>query len=293
LLTQSGIYLISRNKNISASLNDFLVITLHSPSSSTTALILKNSAEHQADFLNQLDTIYKKYSSLEDVDPNLIQCKVFGTGNKFTPFLATLKLWLNKNGIPVIATDLGRPFPGELVLEGASGRVRIKYQVGTEETPSSILSTGTARNRAQSQATTEPVLVLSRSQVIRTLSRQAIEEDPQWEASCPDKLDSTSLSLFLKKNHWSAVIVSNELKSDSKLMDQILDFATNHPKVCMAWIGAELPDLKKESKRFRLLPPLEPVLIPHFKKILKQSIQASTLSETSETLSFPKRKAKS
>lgn len=289
-LSQSGIYLISGNKNVSTSVEDFLVITLHSPSSSTTALILKSTVEHQIDFINQMDTIYQKYSSLEDVDPNLIQSKVFGAADKFTSLLATLKGWLNRNHIPVVASDFGRALPGELIVEGASGRIRLQYHSGSWSKLSSILSTGTARNRSNSAPTSHHVLVLSNNPLVRTLARQSIEEEPNWSASCPENLDDSSISKTLKTGHWSAVIVSDELKNQNKLMDRLLEFGEAHPKLPMAWIGAKLPGSKKEGGRFRLLPPLEPFLIPHFKKILKESIQNSNLSETSETLTFLKRK---
>lgn len=290
LLTQSGVYLLTRPRKVSVSLEDFLVITLHSPSSSSTALILQSVVEHRNDFLNQLDSIHQKYSSLSDVDPNLIQSKIFGTGDRFSTSLSTLRSWLKKNHIPVIASDLGRALPGELILESASGRVGIQYKRSMLETFGSLLSTGTARNRAETPSILHRVLVLSNSPVIETLAQQSIEEEPQWSASCPENLDESTVALTLAEGSWSAVIISDELKTEMKLMNQMIEYAKAHSSVPVAWIGAELPHWKKEITRLRLLPPLEPFLIPHFKRILKQSILDLSLTETSETLNFPSRR---
>jgi len=289
-LSQSGAYLLSRDKKVSVSLEDFLVITLHSPSSSSTALILQGPGEHRTDFLSHLDKIYEKYTSLSDVDANLIQSKVFGAGNRFSVLLTTLKSWLNRNHIPVVASDLGRALPGDLVLEGASGRIGIQYRKSDWSQLGSLLSTGTARNRSQAKTPLHQVLVLSKSPVVRTLAQQSIEEESEWSASCPDSLDEANLSAFLAKTTWAAVIISDELKTETKIMNQVLKYSGAHPTVSFGWIGAELPDWKKNFSKLSLLPPLEPFLIPHFKKILKQSILDSSLSETSETLAFSKRK---
>ncbi len=288
-LAQSGVYLISRDKKVSVSLEDFLVITLHSPSSTSTALILQSAGEHRADFLNQLDKVYEKYASLSDVDSNLIQGKVFGAGNRFSLLLTTLRSWLKRNHIPVVASDLGRALPGELVLDGSSGRIGIQYRKNDWDQGGSLLSTGTARNRSYQSPSSHQVLVLSKSSVVRTLAQQSIEEEAQWSASCPESLDDTTLST-LAKTKWSAIILSDELKTENKIMNTLVKYSEANPNVPMAWIGAELPSWKNEISRLRLLPPLEPFLIPHFKRILKQSMLDSSMSETSETLNFSKRK---
>ncbi|NBX75468.1 MAG: hypothetical protein EBQ92_02860 [Proteobacteria bacterium] len=288
-LSQSGVYLLSRDKKVSVSLEDFLVITLHSPSSTSTALILQSTAEHRADFLNQLDKIYEKYSSLSDVDSNLIQSKVFGAGNRFSILLTTLKSWLKRNHIPVVASDLGRALPGELVLEGASGRIGIQYRKNDLEQWGSLLSTGTARDRSSSSASLHQVLVLSKNPVVRTLAQQSIEEESQWSASCPESLGDSTFS-NLTKTKWAAVVISDELKTENKMMNSLVKYSEANPNVPIAWIGGELPSWKNEISRLRLLPPMEPFLIPHFKRILKQSILDSSLSETSETFTFSKRK---
>jgi hypothetical protein len=288
-LAQSGVYLISRDKKVSVSLEDFLVITLHSPSSTSTALILQSAGEHRSDFLNQLDKVYEKYASLSDVDSNLIQGKVFGAGNRFSLLLTTLRSWLKRNHIPVVASDLGRALPGELVLDGSSGRIGIQYRKNDWDQGGSLLSTGTARNRSYQSPSSHQVLVLSKSSVVRTLAQQSIEEEAQWSASCPESLDDTTLST-LAKTKWSAIILSDELKTENKIMNALVKYSEANPTVPMAWIGGELPSWKNEISRLRLLPPLEPFLIPHFKRILKQSMLDSSMSETSETLNFPKRK---
>jgi hypothetical protein len=241
------------------------------------------------DFLNQLDKIYEKYASLSDVDCNLIQSKVFGAGNRFTLLLTTLKSWLKRNNIPVIASDLGRALPGELVLEGASGRIGIQYRKNDWNQWGSLLSTGTARNRGSSSPPSHAVLVLSKSSVVRTLAQQSIEEEPQLSASCPDSLDDTTLPI-LAKTKWSAIILSDELKTENKIMGSVVKYSEANPNVPIAWIGGELPAWKNQISRLRLLPPLEPFLIPHFKRQLKRSILDSSVSETSETLNFTQRK---
>jgi hypothetical protein len=288
-ISQSGVYLLSRDKKVSVSLEDFLVITLHSPSSTSTALILQSPGEHRTDFLNQLDKIYEKYASLSDVDSNLIQSKVFGAGNRFTMLLTTLKSWLKRNHIPVVASDLGRALPGELVLEGSSGRIGIQYRKTDWSQWGSLLSTGTARNRASSSPSSHEVLVLSKNSVVRTLAQQSIEEEPQWSAFCPDSLDD-AIHSTLARTRWSAIILSDELKTENKLMNSLVKYSESNPNVPMAWIGGELPSWKSQISRLRLLPPLEPFLIPHFKRMLKQSMLDSSVSETSETLNFSRRK---
>jgi hypothetical protein len=65
-----------------------------------------------------------------------------------------------------------------------------------------------------------------------------------------------------------------------------------NPSIQFRWVGAELPKLD-ENIELKLVPPLDPILLPEFKKKLRQAIFDSELSTTSETLTFPtKRKAK-
>ncbi|MFM8270125.1 MAG: hypothetical protein ACKN9V_08055, partial [Pseudomonadota bacterium] len=182
LLTQSGVYLLTRPKKVSVSLEDFLVITLHSPSSASTALILQTTVEHRTDFINQLETVYQKYASLTDVDSNLIQSKIFGARDKFSTLLTTLRSWLKKNHIPVIASDLGRSLPGKLVLDSSTGRVGVQYEKDNWDRLGSLLSTGTARDRSKTNNLAHQVLVLSKNSVTKTLAQQSIEEEPHWSA---------------------------------------------------------------------------------------------------------------
>lgn len=292
VITEPGIYLFGNPKKVSISLKENLVFTLHSLSSSSTGILVQSPDEHRGDFLNKLDTLWNKYSSLSDVDTGSVQCKIFGRGDKYTSLLISLKSWLERHQIPVIASNVGKLVPQEVVVDCASGKVGIQYLGSQSLEMSLFLTEGTARLRNPVSAIHAEVLVLSTVRVSRTLAKQCIEEEPNWQASCPASFESDFRQILQEDNRWSVVLIFDEMKTHKDLLSWMNQLYQKNPSIQFRWVGGELPKLN-ENFAVKLVPPLDPILLPEFKKKLRQAIFESELSNTSETLAFPeKRKVK-
>lgn len=288
-LTSSGLYLLGPDKNVQVSLDEFLLVLFHSPSSSSSGLVLEQSKDHTTDFLKEIKELYQKYSNLPDVDPALIKVKVFGTKPQNGHLVSALRNWLNQNQIPIISSDFGKNLRGLALVDCKSGKLGIEGP-GNREKKISILSTGTLRNRLKNHGSHAKILMLSHYSNTRILAKQAIEEEVLWEAHCPEDLSLNSLTEVLSSFKFSALIISNDFSQDSKIQELLLDYIQNEPNVVVGFIGAQLPHWAPQKTK--LLPPLEPYLIPRFKKILGHCFSEILFSETSEMISFPqKRKA--
>jgi hypothetical protein len=190
----------------------------------------------------------------------------------------------------VSATALGKNLPNEVLLNCASGKVGIQYQSPLESKEELFLSTGTARSRTSTNPAQARILVLSSLSSIKALAKQCIEEEPQWEAFCESNLKSVH-QLF-ENTKWFAVLVSNELKEDPKWMPLIKEISQANPKIQFRWVGNDCPKELLNEKNWKTLPPLDPILLPHFKKLLRKAFSDYQYSETSDTLHFPKNKSK-
>lgn len=288
-INQSGSFIFSKSKPICISLDNFLLVTFHSPSSSSTGVIVQALFEHRTDFLNKLDTLFEKYSSLPDVDPNRIRSKVFGATGKFNPILTTLKSWLDRHQIPVVATDLGRVISSEVILEPQTGRVGVQYQTLSDLGQSVFLAEGTARDRKTEQDIQVEILLLSQNASTRTLAKQAIEEQVGWQATCPTEIKFAQFKNLLSKKKWLGLIISDELQTHRELTPFLKDIAKTHLNLPIHWIGADIPKSLRDIPNLKLLPPLEPFLTPQFKKSLQKALMDFRFSSTSETLSFSKK----
>lgn len=289
-INEPGLYLFGSPKKISVSLKGLLVFTLHSPSSSFTGLVVQSPEEHRGDLLYKLDTLWKKYSTLSDVDANSIQGKIFGEGDKFTSLLLTLKGWLARHKIPVLASNVGKLLPDNLVVDCGSGKVGIQYLKSDLSPSSYLISSGTARLRNDSYPIKAEVIILSSNRVTRTLAKQCVEEQPQWSATAPELFNDAFLKKLKEENRWSVALVFDDLESNPHLSQWIQNLAAFSPSVQFRWIGAQIPYELKSIGDFKQLPPLEPVLIPEFKKSLARAVFDSELSSTSETWNFSKKK---
>lgn len=285
-----GIYLFSREKTIQASIRDSLLVTFHSPSSTSTGIVIQGNLEHRRDFLDKLETLFEKYKNLPDVDGALIRCKVFGRAEKNGPLLLTLKNWLQRHHLPVVASDLSRALPGEVAIDCANGKVGVQYLHRTENLAAYFLSTGTARDRSPQQKPAFNILVLTEIASSRILIKQTIEELNDCSASCP-LLTKNGISSELMASEWSAIVITDELKNNLPVLRQVANLQEKNPELPVRWVGAFLPKLDSITN-LKLVPPLEPVLIPHFKKMLQQALADSDFSKTSETFKFSGRKAK-
>lgn len=286
---QSGSFIFSKSKPVSISVDNFLLVTFHSSSSSSTGVIVQALFEHRTDFLDKLDTLFEKYSSLPDVDPNRVRTKVFGATSKFNPILTALKGWLDRHQIPVVATDLGRVISSEVVLEPQTGRVGVQYQTPSDLGQSVFLSEGTARDRKTKQDVQVEILLLSLNASTRTLAKQAIEEQAGWQATCPVEIKFAQIKSLLSKKKWLGLIISDELQTHRDLELFLKDVSKSHQNLPIHWIGAEIPKSLRVIPNLKLLPPLEPFLIPQFKKSLQKALMDFKFSSTSETLAFSKK----
>lgn len=291
-LKDSGLFLFSKDKEVLISIENSILVTFRSPSSSSIGVILHDRIEPRSELIRKLNTLFEKYSSLPDVDPNLIRAKIFGTAEKHTNSLTALKSWLNRHKVPVVATALGRSLPNEVLLICSSGKVGMQYQKEVLSDGNNFLSTGTARQRDLSNRTQSRILVLSELAVQRALVKQCVEEEPHWEAHCEGDLNLKKLSSLFEKSNWFAVLISNEIREKAELFNWLLAKAETYPKLQFRWIGNELPQEARTLKNWKLLPPLDPVLLPHFKRLLRQALADYQFSETSETLPFPKKKSR-
>jgi len=293
IIKLSGTYLFSKRKDVALSLKDHLLITLHSPSSSSTAVILQEMTEHRSDFIKKLDWLLEKYSALNDVDASLIQTKIFGSMNQFASLFPTLKAWLQRTKIPVAASQLGTSLPSEVVLDASKGKVGLRFPFERPNEMLGLLSTGTARNRVSSPKTSVFVTILSLSSVTRTLAKQCIEEEPSWEALCPTPKDADSLRAALKEQSSSVIILGDDLQTKPKLVNVIAQHIEKNPKVNVGWVGSHLPkEITQAFPKAKLLPPLEPFLLPHFKKMIKRALQESNSALMNETIPFESSKSK-
>ena len=293
-INQAGLYLFSNDREIIISLNDFLMVTFHSPSSSSTSVLLQGVTDHRSDFIGKLESLFEKYSSLPDVDGNLIQAKVFGFGNHFAGLLPSLKQWLMKAEIPVIASQLGSHLPEEVLLTPQNGKVGIRFNPSKTSGDFNLLSTGTARNRSATPEDPTQVTVLSLSAVTRALAKQCIEEEPSWEADCPELSHEKNLQQFLADCKSSLIILSDEVKTKPKLLDVVARHFERNPQIRLGWIGAHIPqEILTLFPEVKLLPPLEPFLIPHFKKMIKKALRDSLASFSNSPIPFSSPKGKS
>lgn len=286
-LSSPGLYLLGPDKNVQVSLDEFLLVLFHSPSSSSSGLVLEHSQDHTTDFLAEIKELYQKYSNLPDVDPALIKVKIFGTKPQNGHLVSALRNWLTRNQIPIVSSDFGKELRGFAQVDCKIGKLGIEGP-GNPERKVSILSTGTLRNRFHNHESSVKILVLSHNSNTRILAKQAIEEEVLWEAHCPENLSLSSLTEILSEFKFSALIISNDFSQDTKIQDLLLDYIQNEPKVVLGCIGAQLPHWT--PKKTKLLPPLEPYLIPRFKKILRHCFSEILFSETSEMISFPQKK---
>jgi len=288
-LNSPGLYLLGKGKTVQVATDDFLIILFHSPSSDSSALMLEKSDEHREDFLTKLQEMFTKYSQLADVDPALIKVKIFGAKPQYTSLMSILRKWLAKNEIPIVASDFGKNLRGLATIDCSAGKIGIQCSFERTE-GASLLSTGTAKGRHHSSRTTATMIVLSHSSVTRILAKQSIEEEPSWQAHCPTDLSRVGLTQALNRKNFSALILADDIAKNETVRDLIIETQSENPDVVFAWIGSSLPDWA--TPNMKLLPPLEPFLIPRFKKMLKQSLADILFSKTSQTLSFPrKRKA--
>jgi|688.fasta_scaffold64798_4 hypothetical protein len=292
IITEPGIYLFANPKKVSISLKEKLVFTLHSLSSSSTGILVQSPDEHRGDFLTKLDTLWNKYSSLSDFDSGSIQCKIFGRGEKYTSLLISLKSWLERHQVPVVASNVGKFIPEQVMVDCSSGKVGIQYLSPSSQDRSLLITEGTARLRNPGSAIHAEVLVLSTVRVSRTLAKQCIEEEPNWQAACPSSFESDFKQYIKEGNRWSVALIFDEMRNHKDLASWMKQLNEKNPSIQFRWVGAELPKLD-ENIELKLVPPLDPILLPEFKKKLRQAIFDSELSTTSETLTFPtKRKAK-
>lgn len=294
-INQSGLYLFSNEREITISLEDFLLVTFHSPSSSSTSVLLQAVTDHRSDLIGKLDNLLDKYSSLPDVDGNLIQAKIFGLATRFAGLLPSLKQWLLKAEIPVVASQLGPHLPMEVLLTPQNGKVGVRFSArGTPTMNFDLLTSGTARNRLLSQETTTRVTTLSLSAVTRALVKQCIEEEPAWEAHCPEITDEKSLQHYLNQHSSPIIIFSDEFKSKPKLLEVVAKHHQKNPKISFGWIGAHIPaEIIQLFPNARLLPPLEPFLIPHFKKMIRRALKDSQFTSSHSAIPFSNPKGKS
>ena len=289
-INESGIYLFTSPKKLSVSLKKVLIFTMHSPSSSSTGLVVQSPDEHRGDLLYKLDTLWTKYSKLDDVNTELIEGKIFGEGDKFSSLLLSLKGWLQRHEIPVPASNLGKLLPDHLFLDCASGKVGIQYLKNDGEQASHLISSGTARLRNTANPIRAEVLILSTNRVLRTLAKQCVEEQPHWLATAPENFNESFVKNLKEENRWSVVLVFDDLIARPDLVNWLDGISNHNPNVQFRWVGAQIPHPLKQFKNCKLLPPLEPVLLPEFKKNLNHAVFDSELSSTSETWSFPRRK---
>lgn len=286
-LLSPGIYLFCAGKKVEVSTSDFLVVLFHSPSSQSTGIVLEQPEEHSSDFISELTDLYQRYSKLPDVDPALIKVKILGAQPQFSPLLVTLLSWLNRHQVPVIANDFGRALKGLAIIDCSTGKMGIRFPSGNLGQVS-LLSVGTARNRHSHFHSSLNILVLSKNPNYRILAKQAIEEEMSWQALCPKDLTTKFLEGLFKKSKVSALVITDDLINDPKVPPWVLEKAKKNPKLILGFLGSKLPSWA--TPQMRLLPPLEPYLIPRFKKILKQSFADLLFSETSHTIAFPKKR---
>lgn len=284
-----GIYLFSREKTVQILIKESLLITFHSPSSSSTGIVIQGNHEHRRDFLDKLETLFEKYKNLPDVDGALIRCKVFGNAEKNGPLLLSLKNWLQQHHLPVVASDLSQALPGEVMIDCTNGKVGVQYHQRSENLAAYFLSTGTARDRSPNQKPSFNILVLTELASSKILIKQTIEELSDCSASCPP-LNKNGMSSDFLAQEWSAIVISDELKNNLPILRQVATLQEKNPELPVRWIGAFLPQLDLIT-HLKLVPPLEPVLIPHFKRMLQQALADSDFSKTSETFKFSGRKA--
>lgn len=291
-LKDSGVFLFSKEKEILISIQDSLLVTFRSPSSRSVGVILHHSSEPRSELTRKLDALFKKYFSLSDVDSNLIQAKIFGRGEKHSSSLVALKSWLNRHKVPVVASALGRTLPNEVTLICSTGKVGIQYQRDVFQEKIPFLSSGTARQRNPSLSTIGKVLVLSPLPAHQSIIKQCIEEQPLWEAVCQQDFHPKKLSSLFRQASWFAVVISSELQEKPETLDILRAASQEHPKLQFRWIGNEMPKEAASLKNWKLLPPVDPLLLPQFKKLLKQALLDYQFAETSETLLFPRKKTK-
>lgn len=286
-LTSAGLYLLGNGKRVQVSTDHCLVIVFHSPSSSSSAIILEEASEHRSDFIEAVTDIFQKYSSLSDVDSALIKAKVFGTKPHFSPLMSSLNKWLAHHRVPIVASDFGKAFYGQAIIDCSTGKIGFQFNAQQKQ---SLLSSGTARDRRPSAESKVKILILSRNPVYQTLVRQAIEEDDCWKAHSLSVVSKKTIDQALKDFGFSAIILTDEFTTDPSIEQTVLALSKNYPDMIIGWIGRELPQW--EIKNIKHLPPLEPYLIPRFKKILKQSLSQVFFSKTSQTFLFsPKARA--
>jgi hypothetical protein len=286
-LNSPGLYLLGNEKQVQVSIEEFLLVLFHSPSSSSSGLVLEHSEDHSSDFLAEIKELYQKYSNLPDVDSALIKVKIFGTKPQNTHLVLALRNWLNRNQIAIIASDFGKVLYGPAIIDCKSGKVGIEGP-SDQKNRITLLSTGTMRNRFKKQEAQSKILILSENDNTRILAKQAIEEEISWEAHCPKDLSLSSLKNVMSEIIFSAIIVSDDFNMEPTVLEYLLDHNKKCPSLVFGYLGAQLPVWATSNMKH--LPPLEPYLIPRFKKIIRHCLSEVLFSKTSELMNFPQRR---
>lgn len=285
-LHQPGLYSFSHERDITAEIDRELLITFYSATSKMVGVVIHPANGHLTELLEKLEVITKKLAARG------LEAKLFGLSHGPEVIAAQAAHWLRDHKINVVASDTGRALPRVLLIKPDTGQVGVRYSRGSEETEHGFLSTGSARQRNPLDAVHSEVLVLTTNPVWRILAKQAIEEQKSWGAATPkDPLEMTN-GKVPSAFPWSVVLLFSDLENEPNTPEFIATLLEKYPSVQIRWVGPALPSFAKQIPALKLVPPLDPILLPEFKNRIRSAIFDHEIADTSDLIRFPKKRKK-
>jgi hypothetical protein len=287
-LESPGIYLFSAPVQAQISIYRETVVILWVAAKKSAGIAILSPESKVEDLRQTLDGLHHKVTQDLGLKDPKIEVKIFGGSMGGKLALQTALHWVEVTTLPLLSRDTGGDHPRNLTVDCATGGVGITY---ADRTPAELfLTLGTARLRNPLDNVQTEVLVLSKNSVKRTLAKQAIEEQPQWSASTPKNpkeiLGKTGKIDF----PWSIVLLFDDLEEDAACLKWITKMSAQYPSVQFRWVGGSLPSFAKKVPFLKHLPPVEPVLMPEFKRKIQRALFEHLSSDTSDIIKFPKRR---
>lgn len=291
-LDKTGAFLFKAPAQVSLMLNRELCIVLSLPKKHACGIALFDPEENIKELYQSLETLYQKLVDTYAADSSQIEVKIFGLRNGLRSAIEGALHWLAGNGLRIVAKDIGANATRKILVNCDSGMVGVNYAEGTSQ-PLQWIAEGSARNRNPMDTVHAEVLVLSESPVKRTLAKQSVEEERHWSAATPKKpldiLSKETVSDF----PYPVVLLFDDLEDYNLIEAFISRVQLAYPAVQFRWVGTAVPTpLKRAFPQLKLLPPLEPDLLPEFKKKLRGAVFDHATTETNTLIPFERKRAR-
>lgn len=291
-LDKTGAFLFKAPTQVSMLLNRELAIVFCLPKKEVCGIALFDPEQNIKELNQSLETLYQKMIDTYAADPSQLQIKIFGLRNGLRSVIEATLDWLEGNHLKVVAQDLGANATRKVLVNCQTGMVGVNYAEGTTQ-PMHWIAEGSARNRNPMDSINAEVLILTENAVKRTLAKQAIEEERHWTAATPKNPTDIISKKTVSDFPWSVVLIFDDMDDYNPIEAWISRLHLTFPAVQIRWVGATIPaQLKRAFPELKQLPPLEPALLPEFKKKLKSAVFDHATSETSTLIPIKRKGAR-